>query len=322
MDDQSAVQDGILSGRRTKCGTITRPLFLVQDKIWSTQRTKSGTITRPLFLDGYFYLSYYDMTIKVAESYEFETPEEDSRTSRSFIMEHDLMLAESYSSVLYDNPVYTANVFEAEGNCVLEDVSALTGDLNTKVEVSVYRVGDKAADPTDGLLIDTVSKTFPFAGYHRIKLSRNLVLKKGEKVAIVICNRVKAKDGTKYSLVNPVGTSLEGVPVYDEARRERGDYRHCYFVGKINPGESYVCYEDGTWADWADEIAAISTANDKCACLAYDNLSIKGYASPLSELKKVHDFGKWKSAPGGKAAVCSDCGYVLTKVDEPAKDAS
>ena len=119
-----------------------------------------------------------------------------------------------------------------------------------------------------------------------------------------------------------MGTSLEGVPVYDEARKARGDYRHCYFVGKINPGESYVCYEDGTWADWADEIAAISTANDKCACLAYDNLSIKGYASPLAELKKVHDFGKWKSVPGGKAAVCSDCGYVLTKVNAAAKDAS
>jgi len=50
--------------------------------------------------------------------------------------------------------------------------------------------------------------------------------------------------------------------------------------------------------------------------LAYDNLPIKGYAYPLDEVKEAHQFDTTVAVPGGEASVCSDCGFVLTDVNE------
>lgn len=266
--------------------------------------------------DGYFYLSYHDQTIRSVASYEFEVQDSETATQSGYIMEHDLMESDSYHCTLFDTPVYTANVFTAEDDCVIEAVSALTGNLNTKVTASVYQLADDSTDPTDGTLIDSVSESFEFAGYHRIAMTRNIALQKGERVAIVTINRVKSDGKTKYALVNTVGLAHDALETYNEARETHDDYATHYFVSKVNPGESFVSYEDGVWVDWADELAAITTSSKDAAMLSYDNLSIKGFASPLDEVESIHDFAKWTDIPGGKASTCTDCGYTITDIDE------
>ena len=64
------------------------------------------------------------------------------------------------SCLLSDTPVYAANVFAAEGDCVLEYVSALTGDHNADVTVNVYLLKLGATSPTDGVLVDSTSESF------------------------------------------------------------------------------------------------------------------------------------------------------------------
>ncbi len=263
--------------------------------------------------DGYFYLSYYDQSLVVAESYEFVMDDKADDARHSIIMEYDFLPAMLYNSMLSEKPVYMANVFTAEADCALEYVSALTGDHNADVTVSVYLLGDDAKNPTDGTLVDTVSGTFTYAGYHRINLTRNVALHEGQRIGIVVCERVSTKDGIKYALVNTECGSFDAIEPYEEAHQDIGDKMMSYGVGVINPGESFVAYGDGVWYDWADEIAEV-VSHDACNYLAYDNLPIKGYAFPLDEVRSAHDFSTTVSVPGGEASVCSECGFVLTEV--------
>lgn len=85
--------------------------------------------------------------------------------------------------------------------------------------------------------------------------------------------------------------------------------------GEGNQGESFASY-DGEWVDWADEVAEIAANHELCNLLAYDNLPIKGYAYPLDEVKEAHQFDTTVAVPGGEASACSDCGFVLTDVNE------
>ena len=264
---------------------------------------------------GYFYLSYYDQTILIAESFEYNVPDKETTPDHVSILEHDLMPAQLYNSTLFDAPVYAANVFEAEMDCVIEDVSALTGDANTNVTVSVYKLAPDAEGPMDGLLVDSTSQSFTFAGYHRIKLTRNIVANKGERLSVVVLNRVNTADGTKYALVTTSALSHDAIEAYNESRGPLGDEMTAYFISNVNPGESYVAYEKGVWTDWADETAAITTANTECGYLSINNLPVKCYASPLDEIKALHKFDQEQEVPGGKAEVCPDCGYTLTDVD-------
>ena len=264
--------------------------------------------------DGYFYLSYYDQSLCAAMSFEYVMDAQDSETAHGYIMEYDFMPSELYASTLSDKPVYTANIFTAEGDCVLEYVSALTGDHNTDVTVSVYALSPDAQTPTDGVLVDSTSETFNYAGYHRVNLTRNVALNEGERVGIVVVERVPTSEGTKYALVNTCARSYASVDVYQEAHPDNMAPRG-YNVGVVNQGESFASY-DGEWVDWADEVAEIAANHELCNLLAYDNLPIKGYAYPLDEVKEAHQFDTTVAVPGGEASVCSDCGFVLTDVNE------
>lgn len=271
---------------------------------------------------GYFHLSYYDKTLENAESFEFVMDEDKPATEHAIIMESDFMPVDAYSSVLFDDHVYAANIFEADEDCVLEEVSSLTGDLNTKVSVSVYKLAADAKSPTDGILLDSTSQTFKYGGYHRIALTRNIALDAGERISIVVLNRVRTADGVKYALVNTLGASR----TIFEAAMEKGDYPAgrdaIYRVGIVNQGESYVSYGEDQWVDWADETAALAAGSENCALLSYDNLPIKGYASPLAEVQGAHKLTKWTTIPGGKSAECPDCGYVLTDIDKQTASAA
>ena len=268
--------------------------------------------------DGYFYLSYYDQSLEEVDTYEFEIVDAQLQTEHGIIMENDFMPATSYVSTLFDQRVYEANIFEAEDDCVLEEVSSLTGDLNTKVTVSVYKLEDGAQGPTDGVMLDSTSATFEYGGYHRIPLTRNIALDKGDRVGIVVLNRVPTDDGTKYAIVNTLSESKELVEKFNAEEEDPAKKGRSYIVGIVNQGESFISYEEGQWFDWADEMAAIASEDDGCSMLSYDNLPIKGYATPRAEVEQAHKLDKWTPIPGGKAAECPDCGYILTDIDKSA----
>ena len=251
-------------------------------------------------MGGYFYLSYYDRSFGMPQTFEFENDGDMWKLETFGILQYDYMPAEMISATLYDTPVYAANVFTVgEEQTVLRYVSAMTGEADTEVTASVWLLKDGAASPADGRLLASVTGTFSYAGYHRMELAESLQLPAGARVGITVLQRVPDGEKVKYALVN---TSGQG------GNSPRAYYRRSAAV--VNPGESYVSFEEGRWLDWRTVLDSVSGEGNR-ACIAYDNLPVKGYVYALGEIMEIHDLDTRIPTAGGEAAICPDCGYVL-----------
>ena len=263
--------------------------------------------------DGYFYLSYYDKTLSGIGSFEFVVSDDVQKMDHLSILEYDFMPEEITSSTLFDTPVYAANVFEVEEDSVLQYVSAMTGDLNTTVTASVYLLDEDAVFPMDGRLLDSVTDTFMFAGYHRLALNGNLLLPEGSRISIVILERVPGKDGVQYALVNNSSLGADGIEAYNNSIDQDMTPLERYAVGVVNPGESFVSFVPDRWIDWKDAIDVFSQ-NGANVYIAYDNLPVKAYVYPWEEVQMVHDLSHRYPTGGGEAAICPEDGYMLLDV--------
>ncbi len=256
-------------------------------------------------MDGYFYLSYYDQSLGMPQTFEFSDDGDLQKLETFGILQHDYMPAEMITSTLYDTPVYAASVFTVgEKQTVLRSVSAMTGSPDTQVTISVHLLKDGATSPADGKLLATVTDTFPYAGYHRMNLAESLLLPAGARVGITVLQRVPSGEKVKYALVNTSSQAEKSPHTY---------YR--WYVGVVNPGESFVSFEEDRWVDWRTVLDLVSGEGSR-ACIAYDNLPVKGYVYALDEIMAIHDLDTRIPAAGGEAAICPDCGYVL-KIPEP-----
>ena len=263
--------------------------------------------------DGYFLLSYYDLTLVGIGSFEYVVSDDNLKLESMEILNYDMMPIEIISSTLFDTPVYAANQFTLENDSVLSYVSTMTGDLNTTVTASVYLLNENAKSPTEGVLLDTVTESFRYAGYHRLKLNGNLLLPAGSRIGIVILESVPVEAGFKYALVNTASLNKAGVEAYNTIHEEDGNVLKRYAKGIVNPGESFVSLESGKWTDWTDAIAAIRSEGSN-AYLAFDNLPIKAYVYPWSQIEKIHDLSDRIPTVGGEAAICPEDGYTLLDV--------
>ncbi|MBR6158934.1 MAG: hypothetical protein IKQ40_01435, partial [Lachnospiraceae bacterium] len=263
--------------------------------------------------DGYFMLSYYDKTLCGVGTFEYVVSDISRSVGSIMIMDYDMMPAEITSSTLYDTPVYAANEFEIEEDCVLQYVSAMTGDLDTSVTASIYLLNEKSTSPTDGVLLSSVTKPFRFAGYHRLELDDNLLLPKGTKISIVILENVPVENGNKYALINNMSLNKEGAEEFNRIHEEDGKKGMRYAKGVVNPGESFVSFADNEWTDWSDAIKYFGNTGSN-AYMAYDNLPIKAYVYPLKDVEKIHDLSNRIDTVGGKAAVCPEDGYTLLDI--------
>lgn len=260
-------------------------------------------------MDGYFYMSYYDQGICEVQSFEFLITEETENVDHLDILEYDYMSVGDMHSTLFSKPVYSANVFDISEDSVLQYVSVMTGDLNAAVTANIYLLNEKSVSPTDGKLLDSVTESFTFAGYHRMPLSNNLLLPANSRISIVILNRVQTSDGLKYAITNGTNTGKFDPEIYDE---DESEPQTDYSVGIVNPGESFIMLEN-SWIDWSFAVSFFDAYLDT-GSTAFDNMPIKGYVYPLDQIMKIHDLSDWQSAAGGEAAVCPDDGYMVLNV--------
>ena len=258
--------------------------------------------------DGYFYLSYYDQGIEHGQTFEFITDADNMMLDYLTILEYDFMPVQTMHSTLFETPVFTANVFKVPQDSVLQYISTMTGDLNAVVTAYVYLLNDGYTGPTDGKLLDSVTETFTYAGYHRMELDSGLLLPEGSVFSVVILNRVPVSDKSKYAFVNSLNEREIPQEVFEEADEEPN--RDQYVIGIVNPGESFVSFDGGKWLDWSEIAAMIIDTMDE-DFTAFDNVPIKAYTYPLDQILKIHDLDHWMQAVGGKAAICPDDGYML-----------
>jgi len=259
--------------------------------------------------DGYFWLSYYDQSLGGIESFEYVVDADNRLMDHLSLLSYDHMPAPIISSTLFEQPVYTANIFKVEEDSVLQYVSAMTGDLNTSVTVSVYLLRDGAVEPTDGKLLESATQQFGFAGYHRLELDEKLALSSGSRIGIVVLERVPTADGVRYALTNTSGLGEKAPEVFNERHKDDGQALKRYCKAVVNPGESLISFRHGSWIDWTSAIESFQNNGD-CACMAYDNLPIKAYLYPRDEIMKLHQF----EDQSGETAICPECGYILRTV--------
>lgn len=260
--------------------------------------------------DGYFLLSYYDKNLCSLWSYAYTVSEGPQKPEPVKILAYDYMPFEIISSTLYDEPVCAANVFTAEEDSVLQELFVMTGDLDASVTVSVYLLDGDAASPEDGLLLDSATERFLFAGCHRMSLNRNLLLPAGSRIGVTVVERVPAEGGVRYALVNGCSLGEEGAAAFNEHHAEDMQPVDRYAKGVINPGESFVSFAAGRWIDWSDAAARVAGIGEN-RNLALDNLPIKACVYPLSYVERLHDLSHCELCADGVAAVCPEDGYLL-----------
>ncbi len=262
--------------------------------------------------DGYFYLSYYDQTILAPETFDFVTTNINKGTSTVDILNHSYMPAAAVESVHMDDSAALSNIYQVPRDSVLSYVSALTADMNASVSIAVFLLDDEATSPMDGVMLDMVTSTFQYAGYHRIALHYNYAVPAGSRISIVQVQRVDSADGQKYAVPYTMDFNKKYMEVQNIFETSKDYQIKSWTVGKIGKGESLIRL-DGQWVDWADVISGLQADCAASTYLSYDNLSMMLYAYPLEEIETLHSFSATVDFNGAHARICNDCGYVLVE---------
>ncbi|MEG1494428.1 MAG: lectin like domain-containing protein [Gordonibacter sp.] len=227
---------------------------------------------------GYFYLSYYDMSISAPETFEFDTANAGQGAEYYLIDQYDFMPSSGVFSITNEAPLSMANVFEAQENQNIRSLSCETASPDTEVTYQLYLLNDNYANPADGKLLAEKVETYPYGGYHRLSLGEGYPVKAGQHYAVVVTEKTAAG----YDMLVDRSLNKAGM----EHLRAQGIGYNKYAVGVVNKGESYSFNtQSGTWDDWADGIAEIKAAAAQQGpgsnIFDYDNFALKAYADPL-----------------------------------------
>lgn len=133
---------------------------------------------------GYFWMSY-EQPIDDAAAFIVE-----DFSGVINVYEYDLMgWCSAYGEG--SNKIFAANAFKVKSSGeYLEGISFYTTDNNASVKWSVYGgIKDRPTDspyPESAVLIDSNTQTFPYAGYHTVKITPNVPLTAGEYFTVVL----------------------------------------------------------------------------------------------------------------------------------------
>ncbi len=235
---------------------------------------------------GYFYLSYYDKSISVFESYDYAVSETFYNGQNSYVIcsQYDFMptLGVGLSLPLEADSI-VANVFTSDTvDQYIRAVSVLAPNPGITATVQVYLLNEGWENPTDGTLLMSTTKSFETAGYHKITLDGDAYIPVDCQYSIVANLTV---DGEAKL---PVAFNLTWI---GENEPETG----AYVTAVVNPGESfiYTLGDDGSykWYDWSDkkteyeEIIAPLLNQGPDVGATIDNISLKAYGELARELE-------------------------------------
>ena len=222
---------------------------------------------------GYFYLSYYDRTIDRPETFDFDVESEDDLTG---VYAYDYLPSFTVKNGLNFNDgaeIKFANVFEADEEENLFELSFETNCPGVTTDVKVYLLDKEFKSPEDGELICERSYTFDYAGFHRVSLGEEYTIPEGKMISVVLWQHT-----ADYTAVIPLRI-MENKSGY-EFLKENGQELPIYGKAVVNEGESFVMY-DNAWFDWAteDKDGGLLTLalGDQLPLMDYDNHSIKAY---------------------------------------------
>ncbi|MBQ9414849.1 MAG: chitobiase/beta-hexosaminidase C-terminal domain-containing protein [Clostridia bacterium] len=200
--------------------------------------------------NGYFWLSYYDMSLVLEACYGLEeTGNYDHLYSYDeFLYPGAMMFDDSKSATM-------ANVFTMQRAERLEAVSFYTSDQNTRYTINLYKNPTSSRNPRTGTLIGTLSGTESYWGYHTVNLSSPVQLKAGDRVSVVV------------TLNNP----NEGYVAYVEMSQTDNPYS----LTLSSSGQSFLYTDDYGWEDLYNQSIDMYDGS----YLKYGNFPIKLFTS-------------------------------------------
>ncbi|MEG1251461.1 MAG: C1 family peptidase, partial [Citrobacter sp.] len=227
--------------------------------------------------EGFFYLSYYDTSLRAPETFKFDTNNYGQNADYRLIDQYDYLPSLGAVSHTSPDPLAMANVFVAEEDQVIHSLSCETTAPDTKVTYELYLLDDQAQSPTDGKRLATKTQTYHYGGFHRTFIEEAPRVKAGQRYSVVVTE--EAEDG--YVVLMDRAVNKDGM----EFLRGKGHIYYSYGVGIVNPKESYSF--DGTsqtWTDWSDTVSHIKAASAQAGVgyYDYDNFPIKAYADPAN----------------------------------------
>ncbi|MBR0400817.1 MAG: hypothetical protein IJH95_08425 [Mogibacterium sp.] len=258
---------------------------------------------------GYFWISYYDRSIKMAEALAFDK----SNVEKEYLLDqYDFMPVSEIRSADVDGEASTANVFCTDSTVQLEQISCQTAAPGTKVNYEVYVLGDDFTSPADGVKVASGSEEFAYGGFHKITLDKPVRLQKGQHYSIVITQ------------ITTQGKFNVNVPVADNERAAKKDGYSSWDVGIINPRESYL-KTDGEWIDYSNASIRKKLTGENYKYYSMDNFPIKGYCTELDNISlnvvgtasKLYVNGNSAQHPGSASLVLKFSGDRDLLPDDP-----
>ncbi len=216
---------------------------------------------------GYFWLSYEDNSIRIPETFDFD----EITTEAYAIFEYDYMPVYSTDAFFFPVESKMANVFPADQDYLLEQVSCQTLTPGTMVHYEIYRLNEESENPTDGTLLAEMDETYKYGGYHKATLPKAVPIHEGDYFSVVL---TEVTPDENYAVSIQASFGLDEKTKEAIAAGKGGDYA----VGIVNEGESQAMVA-GNWYDLtSDEAKALILSSSKGT--AFDNFPIKAYAKP------------------------------------------
>lgn len=200
---------------------------------------------------GYFYLSYYDQSLSLPESYLFDISQMNIGSSQYMVDQYDTMPVAAYTGVgVLNTTLREANVFYAKDDEYLRKISVNTAMTNEKIHAQIYQLKDGYKSPIDGKMVSEIETEFDFAGYHSIYINP-VYLKEGTYYSVVVSETTESDQGT-ISVATMATETSEQYRRITQANNPSPIM--CYGKAVVNEGESFIGVDDD-WADWTSDDA-------------------------------------------------------------------
>jgi len=212
---------------------------------------------------GYYWLSYYDLSLGHIESLTFTNEVSGQEGFSTYIYDHMPEFTQTYFEC--GKETKTANIFQAEDDEIVTAVSFKSVAIQSDVTVTLYLLNDGYANPEDGSPRELFNGTVDFGGYHTIVLDRPIVVSEGQSISIV--TEEKNSHLGKHLFSANVGESKDQALAYGH---------DVYSVAIVNKGDSYLMH-GGQWYDWSEIVPDLAEFG------VFDNFSIKMFTNDVEE---------------------------------------
>ena len=204
-------------------------------------------------LDGYFWISYEEPTIRNDLATSFAIESIDSGDS-IHIYQYDGSAAGTdflYDYYPSDYPlIQAANLYTAQRDELLTDVGIFSDNSEIGYEIDIYTNVDGTSDPTNGTLAYYEEGYIEDAGYHLIKLQEPVLIDDGDHYSVVIT----LIDLIGDQIVYPVDYDLEYVNGYHYYNDMTNDIS---FISTVENGLNFERIDNVTGEECVARIKAI-----------------------------------------------------------------